>query len=125
MGVALSIRGRLRDLGGTAELISVPGQGTEVELRVPNRRPRTGGRADRADGRRTGGGDGDDRRRGRQAERQRPIKVMVVDDHPMWRDAVARDLAEAGLRRGRHGGRRRRRRCAAPTPPRPTCSSST
>ena len=25
------------------------------------------------------------------------IKVMVVDDHPMWRDGVARDLAEAGL----------------------------
>lgn len=23
-------------------------------------------------------------------------RVMVVDDHPMWRDAVARDLAEAG-----------------------------
>ncbi|WP_328581716.1 MacS family sensor histidine kinase [Streptomyces sp. NBC_00370] len=35
LGVALSIRGRLRELGGTAELISVPGQGTEVELRVP------------------------------------------------------------------------------------------
>ncbi|MBO8191278.1 sensor histidine kinase [Streptomyces oryzae] len=35
MGVALSIRGRLRDLGGTAELVSVPGQGTEVEMRVP------------------------------------------------------------------------------------------
>lgn len=35
LGVALSIRGRLRDLGGTAELISVPGQGTEVELRAP------------------------------------------------------------------------------------------
>ncbi|WP_078868926.1 MacS family sensor histidine kinase [Streptomyces sp. NRRL B-1347] len=35
LGVALSIRGRLRDIGGTAELISVPGQGTEVELRVP------------------------------------------------------------------------------------------
>ncbi len=34
MGVALSIRGRLRDLGGTAEVISVPGQGTEVELKV-------------------------------------------------------------------------------------------
>ncbi|MGW5334867.1 response regulator [Streptomyces bauhiniae] len=28
---------------------------------------------------------------------QDPIKVMVVDDHPMWRDAVARDLAESGL----------------------------
>ncbi|MFB8243839.1 response regulator [Streptomyces sp. NPDC001046] len=26
-----------------------------------------------------------------------PIKVMVVDDHPMWRDAVARDLAESGF----------------------------
>ncbi|MEU4686717.1 response regulator transcription factor [Streptomyces xinghaiensis] len=25
-----------------------------------------------------------------------PVRVMVVDDHPMWRDAVARDLAEAG-----------------------------
>ncbi|MEU8725607.1 response regulator transcription factor [Streptomyces antimycoticus] len=27
----------------------------------------------------------------------RPMMVMVVDDHPMWRDAVARDLAEAGF----------------------------
>jgi DNA-binding NarL/FixJ family response regulator len=25
------------------------------------------------------------------------VKVMVVDDHPMWRDAVARDLAEGGF----------------------------
>ncbi|HET6636460.1 MAG TPA: DUF5931 domain-containing protein [Streptomyces sp.] len=35
MGVALSIRGRLQELGGAAQLVSVPGQGTEVELRVP------------------------------------------------------------------------------------------
>ncbi|MFF4395837.1 MacS family sensor histidine kinase [Streptomyces sp. NPDC001480] len=35
LGVALSIRGRLRDLGGSAELLSTPGQGTEVELKVP------------------------------------------------------------------------------------------
>lgn len=35
LGVALSIRGRLRDLGGTADVVSVPGQGTEVELTVP------------------------------------------------------------------------------------------
>ncbi|WP_432067475.1 MacS family sensor histidine kinase [Streptomyces sp. C10-9-1] len=35
LGVAQSIRGRLRDLGGRAELLSVPGQGTEVELTVP------------------------------------------------------------------------------------------
>jgi DNA-binding NarL/FixJ family response regulator len=27
---------------------------------------------------------------------QPKIRVMVVDDHPMWRDGVARDLAEAG-----------------------------
>lgn len=27
----------------------------------------------------------------------RPVRVMVVDDHPLWRDAVARDLAEAGM----------------------------
>lgn len=25
------------------------------------------------------------------------LRVMVVDDHPMWREAVSRDLAEAGL----------------------------
>ncbi|HEX4190704.1 MAG TPA: response regulator transcription factor [Marmoricola sp.] len=25
------------------------------------------------------------------------IRVMVVDDHPMWRDGVERDLAEAGF----------------------------
>ncbi|MGW0871524.1 response regulator [Streptomyces sp. NPDC002740] len=31
------------------------------------------------------------------SRQQDPIRVMVVDDHPMWRDAVARDLAEAGL----------------------------
>ncbi len=26
-----------------------------------------------------------------------PIRVMVVDDHPMWRDAVERDLISAGF----------------------------
>ncbi|MEZ5092326.1 response regulator [Nocardioides sp.] len=26
-----------------------------------------------------------------------PIRVMVVDDHPMWRDAVERDLQDAGF----------------------------
>jgi DNA-binding NarL/FixJ family response regulator len=25
-----------------------------------------------------------------------PVRVMVVDDHPIWRDAVARDLVAAG-----------------------------
>jgi DNA-binding NarL/FixJ family response regulator len=34
---------------------------------------------------------------GRDGQVNGPIKVMVVDDHPMWRDAVARDLAESGF----------------------------
>ena len=25
-----------------------------------------------------------------------PLRLMVVDDHPLWREAVARDLADAG-----------------------------
>jgi DNA-binding NarL/FixJ family response regulator len=29
--------------------------------------------------------------------REQPIRVMVVDDHPMWRDAVERDLQAAGF----------------------------
>jgi signal transduction histidine kinase len=44
LGVAQSIRGRLRDLGGTAEVIAVPGQGTEVELTIPRPKlPKQGG----------------------------------------------------------------------------------
>ena len=35
LGAALSIRGRMTELGGEAEWVSVPGQGTEVELRLP------------------------------------------------------------------------------------------
>ncbi|GAB2326465.1 DUF5931 domain-containing protein [Streptomyces griseoincarnatus] len=41
LGVAQSIRGRLRDLGGSADVISVPGQGAEVELRVPKHHRQT------------------------------------------------------------------------------------
>ena len=46
-----------------------------------------------------------------------PIRVMVVDDHPMWRDAVARDLADAGFDvvatagEGREAVRRARAAC--------------
>ena len=35
LGVAQSIRGRVADLGGTVTITSAPGQGTEVEIRVP------------------------------------------------------------------------------------------
>ncbi|MDO9497984.1 MAG: response regulator transcription factor [Nocardioides sp.] len=31
------------------------------------------------------------------SDTQPPIRVMVVDDHPMWRDAVERDLQDAGF----------------------------
>jgi DNA-binding NarL/FixJ family response regulator len=32
-----------------------------------------------------------------QAEDSAPLRVMVVDDHPLWRDAVERDLTDFGL----------------------------
>jgi signal transduction histidine kinase len=35
LGVLQSIRGRVRDLGGSVQITSPPGEGTEVELRVP------------------------------------------------------------------------------------------
>ncbi len=35
LGVAQSIRGRVTDLGGTATLVTAPGQGTEWELVFP------------------------------------------------------------------------------------------
>jgi signal transduction histidine kinase len=35
LGVASSMRGRVRELGGTMSVHTVPGQGTEIEFRVP------------------------------------------------------------------------------------------
>ncbi|WP_344610706.1 MacS family sensor histidine kinase [Dactylosporangium salmoneum] len=35
LGVAQSIRGRIEDLGGTTDIFSRPGQGTEIEIWVP------------------------------------------------------------------------------------------
>jgi signal transduction histidine kinase len=35
LGVAQSIKGRIRDVAGTVTITSAPGQGTEVEMRVP------------------------------------------------------------------------------------------
>ena len=58
------------------------------------------------------------------------IRVVVADDHPMWRDAVARDLADAGFevvataddgraRRGPDEGHRAGRARPRPQPARP------
>jgi DNA-binding NarL/FixJ family response regulator len=30
-------------------------------------------------------------------DQDRPLRVMVVDDHPIWREAIERDLSSAGL----------------------------
>lgn len=35
LGVSGSIRGRIAEIGGTVEFVSTPGEGTEVEMRVP------------------------------------------------------------------------------------------
>ncbi len=67
LGVTQSIRGRVADLGGTVRIVSAPEAGTEIELSVP------------------------------RCTAVNPIRVMVVDDHPMWREGVARDLTEAGF----------------------------
>ena len=40
--------------------------------------------------------EGDPAASGDGVQTERPLRVMVVDDHPMWRDSVSRDLAEAG-----------------------------
>ena len=34
---------------------------------------------------------------GSEVDEPRPLTVMVVDDHPIWREGVARDLTEAGF----------------------------
>src|SRR5699024_1392117 len=35
LGFAQSLLGRVRDLGGTVEVVSEPGEGTEIEIRLP------------------------------------------------------------------------------------------
>lgn len=47
-------------------------------------------------GKADGPGTADDPGTADGADAAGPVRVMVVDDHPMWREGVARDLAEAG-----------------------------
>jgi hypothetical protein len=53
-----------------------------------------------------------------------PLRVVVADDHPIWRDAVERDLAAAGLRWSASRATARRR-CGSARPRRRTCWSAT
>jgi signal transduction histidine kinase len=69
LGVAQSIRGRLRDVGGSAEVISVPGQGTEVELTVPRHSGNGGNTRNADDTRGTRGGKAVPRARGKADSR--------------------------------------------------------
>jgi signal transduction histidine kinase len=39
LGVLMSMRGRIEDLGGSMVLVSAPGKGTEVEFRLPSEAP--------------------------------------------------------------------------------------
>jgi signal transduction histidine kinase len=48
LGVSHAIAGRMRDIGGSADISSTPGAGTEVRLRVPRPRPDHAPRAPRA-----------------------------------------------------------------------------
>jgi len=43
LGVSQAICGRMRDLGGSAQVTSTPGTGTEVRLRLPRPAPTKGG----------------------------------------------------------------------------------
>ncbi|WP_119729683.1 MacS family sensor histidine kinase [Thermomonospora amylolytica] len=38
LGISQSIKGRIRDLGGTVAIVSAPGEGTEIEMTVPRAR---------------------------------------------------------------------------------------
>ena len=69
-GVRHSILDRMERHGGTAEVRSTPGEGTEVRLHLP-------------DGRRSHHG-------------VTAIRVVVVDDHAMFRAGVRAELAAAG-----------------------------
>jgi signal transduction histidine kinase len=40
LGFAAAIRGRVEEVGGTVDVVSTPGEGTEIELRVPRRSQR-------------------------------------------------------------------------------------
>lgn len=113
LGVSSSIVGRLADLGGTATITSGPSGGTTVEPADPQS---PDGTSDQPapwspDARDDRTGDAGPHRGTRsivtEQEDAMPqqgsstppehIRVVVADDHPMWRDAVARDLADAGF----------------------------
>jgi hypothetical protein len=73
-GILRSMKGRIEDMGGSIVLSSTPGRGTEVEFRIPGLTARSGTH--------------------RMTE---PIRVMVADDHPVWRNGLRTDLESSGV----------------------------
>jgi PleD family two-component response regulator len=71
IGLAKSVRGRVEELGGTMTV-------TSRRARAP--RSSCGSRPERTSG---------------TAEEDK-VRVMVVDDHPVWRDGVRADLEASG-----------------------------
>ena len=88
-----SIRERLTLLGGRVDIDSAPGRGTTITLTAPRHAAAPSAGADPATDARGGAGqiaphpngDGDGQ----------PIRVLLVDDHRILRDGIARMLAEA------------------------------
>ena len=77
-GLAESIRGRMERVGGSARIVSAPGEGTDVELVLRGRR---------LDGARQGS------RLRRPAGMSRPLRrVVLVDDHDLFRAGVRAGL---------------------------------
>ncbi len=84
-----SIRQRLAWLGGRMEMASMPGQGSRFTLWAPL------DRAPRAPEQASGGARQDTPRTAPPARADRTIRIVLVDDHTMVRQSLARLLGEA------------------------------
>ncbi len=84
-----SIRQRLALLGGRMEMASMPGQGSRFTLWAPL------DRAPRAPEQASGGARQDAPRTAPPARADRTIRIVLVDDHTMVRQSLARLLGEA------------------------------
>jgi CheY-like chemotaxis protein len=83
-GLGLSmVHGFVAQSGGTMDVESSPGQGTTITLLLPRAEPGTGS-SPTTDG------------RGRDADDERPMRILVVEDDALVRQAVVGMLARMG-----------------------------